>query len=91
MKRRPEQLSMLTLMGQPEDRLHIVHEEWDYDGNCLLLTTEGDKWREHNAKMAPKAATRMGAASMDTTSRPQMVAEEVEVLEGQTTNETPFY
>lgn len=41
MKRRPEQLSMLTLMGQQEDLLRIVCEEYDRDGNCTRLVTIG--------------------------------------------------
>lgn len=39
--KRPDQLSMLTLMGQPEDILRIVREEYDRDGNCTRLVTIG--------------------------------------------------
>jgi len=41
MKRRPQQLSMLTLMGQKEDELRIVAEEYDRAGNCTRLVTIG--------------------------------------------------
>ena len=50
MKRRPQQLSMLTLMGQPEDDLRILREEYDREGNCTLLVTLGRDCPAHSAE-----------------------------------------